>query len=85
LASSQVGIALGLFVAACRVRWRHGRGFTLPSALALVAFGLLLAQWGEAGGGNRSTISRIATVPNARPRAAADQAGTKATTEAYRP
>jgi chromate transporter len=50
-ASSQVGIALGLFrggLAGAVAAWL---GFTLPSAAALVAFGLLLAQWGSAGSG----------------------------------
>lgn len=45
-ASSQVGIALGLArggLAGALAAWL---GFTLPSALALVAFGLLLAHWG---------------------------------------
>jgi chromate transporter len=50
-ASSQVGIALGLFRGGLPGAVAAWAGFTLPSAVALVAFGLLLAQWGEAGSG----------------------------------
>src|ERR1039458_5652185 len=46
-ASSQVGIAVGL----SRGGWRGGiaawTGFTLPSALALIAFGYGIASFGE--------------------------------------
>lgn len=46
-ASSQVGIALGLL----RARWRGALmawvGFTLPSALALIAFAYGIARWGD--------------------------------------
>jgi chromate transporter len=46
-ASSQVGIAVGL----SRAGWRGGlaawTGFTLPSALALIAFGYGIASFGE--------------------------------------
>lgn len=46
-ASSQVGIAVGL----SRAGWRGGlaawTGFTLPSALALIAFGYGIANFGE--------------------------------------
>lgn len=45
-ASSQVGIALGLFRGGLPGAVAAWLGFTLPSAVALVAFGLLLAHWG---------------------------------------
>jgi chromate transporter len=50
-ASSQVGIALGLFRGGLPGALAAWLAFTLPSAVALVAFGLLLAHWGEAGAG----------------------------------
>jgi len=48
-ASSQVGIALGLFRGGLPGAAAAWLGFTLPSAAALVAFGLLLAQWNGGG------------------------------------
>jgi chromate transporter len=49
-ASSQVGIALGLFRGGLPGALAAWLGFTLPSAIALVAFGLLLAGMGAGGG-----------------------------------
>ena len=50
-ASSQVGIALGLFRAGLPGAFAAWAGFTAPSALILVLFGLLVTRIGGASGG----------------------------------
>ncbi|TDR77827.1 chromate transporter [Paludibacterium purpuratum] len=50
-ASSQVGIGLGLFRGGLTGAIAAWLGFTLPSAIALVLFGLVLAHSGNATGG----------------------------------
>jgi chromate transporter len=50
-ASSQVGIGLGLLRGGLPGALAAWLGFTLPSAIVLVLFGLALTHWGTGGGG----------------------------------
>jgi len=61
-ASSQVGIALGLLRAGIRGALAAWLGFTLPSALALVLFGLVLSGMGSAPAGPWLHGLKIVTV-----------------------
>ncbi|MEH6387849.1 chromate efflux transporter [Pseudomonas profundi] len=61
-ASSQVGMALGLMRGGYPGMFAAWCGFTLPSALLLIAFALGLSEWGEAVPGGMLDGLKIAAV-----------------------